>query len=243
MIYRAREGQVSYGEAIGIILLDGFVPYIPGGVGNASTYCFPVRFQVAKGLSVKRIFAKDLTLLSLVIEAGEKLVKEGVKAITGDCGFLALFQKEVANQLKVPVFLSSLLQLPFICRMLGDNKRVGILTANPHLLDASLLGKVGIDSSVPVYIKGLETKEHFVKQIIEEIGVLDYQEIEKEVVSSAKEMIQEEPEVGAILLECSHLPPYGAAVQEAVNLPVFDFVTMINYVYSSVVKKRFQGFM
>jgi len=45
------------------------------------------------------------------------------------------------------------------------------------------------------------------------------------------------------LMESSVYPPYGAAVQEAVNLPVFDYVTMINYVYSSVVKKRFHGFM
>ena len=243
MIYKARKGQVSYGEAIGIILMDSFVPYIPGDVGNASTYSFPVRFQVAKGLTAERIFAKDPTLLNLLIEAGKELVKEGVKAVTADCGFLAFFQKELANQLEVPVFLSSLLQVPFISRMLGEDEKVGIICANSQVLDASLLEKVGIDSSIPIHIKGLENKENFAEAILKEDGILDPDKIEKEVVSSAKEMIQEEPKVRAILLECSDLPPYGAAVQEAVNLPVFDFITMINYVYSSVVKKRFQGFM
>jgi hypothetical protein len=59
----------------------------------------------------------------------------------------------------------------------------------------------------------------------------------------AKQIVDEDPAVKAILLECSLLPPYGAAVQEALDMPVFDYVTMINYVYSAVVKKRFEGFM
>jgi hypothetical protein len=39
------------------------------------------------------------------------------------------------------------------------------------------------------------------------------------------------------------MPPYGELVQKAVNLPVFDFITMINYVYTAVVKKKYDGFM
>jgi len=243
MIYKVERRQGSYGEAIGILQIEGLVPCIPGSVSNASTYSFPVRFQRVKGLSVERIFAKDLTLLDTVIEAGEELVKEGVKAVTSSCGYMALFQKELANHLEVPVFLSSLLQVPLISRMLGDGEKVGIMCANSQILDTPLLEKVGIDSSVPLHIKGLESKENFAKAILEEVGMLDSDKIEKEVVSSAKEMIQEEPKVKAILLECSELPPYGAAVQEAVGLPVFDFITMINYVYYAVVKKGFYGFM
>ena len=243
MIYKVKQGQVSYGEAIGIILIENFAPFIPGDVANASTYSFPVRLQRVKGLSVKRMFAKDVTALELVLEAGRQLVKEGVRAVTADCGFMALFQKELANQLEVPVFLSSLLQVPFISRMLGDSEKVGIITASSQALDASLLEKVGVDSSVLVHIKGMESQENFARAILDEVGVLDSGKIEREVVSLASEMIQEDPKVKAILLECSCLPPYGAAIQEAINLPVFDFVTMINYVYSAVVKKRFHGFM
>jgi len=244
LIYRVRKGQVSYGEAIGIILIENFAPFIPGDVANASTYSFPVRFQRIKGLTGKNlVWYKDTTMLNSVIEAGKELVKEGVRAVTGDCGYLALYQKEVANQLGVPVFLSSLLQVPFIFSMLSDGKKVGIICANSETLDASLLEKVGVDSSIPLYIKGMQNQENYLKAFLEEVGVLDSDKIEKEVVSLAEEMIQEEPKVGAILLESSVYPPYGAAVQEAVNLPVFDYVTMINYVYSSVVKKRFHGFM
>ncbi len=249
MIFKIIPGRASFGEAIGIILVEGesyesegvFIA-IPGSVGNASTFSFPVRFQRAKGLTAKGLTSKDLMMLDSVIEAGSQLVKEGVRAVTGDCGFMALFQKEVANRLRVPVFLSSLLQVPFISRMLGDGEKVGIITANSQALDAPLLEMVGVDSSIPICIKGLERKVFF-NTASEGVGPLDTDKIEQEVVSSAKELVQEEAGVGAILLECSLLPPYGAAVQEAVGLPVFDFITMINYVYSAVVKTRFRGFI
>jgi Asp/Glu/hydantoin racemase len=100
-----------------------------------------------------------------------------------------------------------------------------------------------VDSSVPLLIKGLQGKEHFVSAVIKEEGLLDSQKIEQEVVSVAEEMVAQDSKVKIILLECSMLPPYAAAVQEAVNLPVFDFVTMIRYVFSAVVQRRYRGFM
>ncbi len=45
MLCKTRKGQASSGEAIGILLLDTSVPFIPGDVANATTYDFPVRFQ------------------------------------------------------------------------------------------------------------------------------------------------------------------------------------------------------
>jgi len=244
MLYKAKKGQASYGEAIGILLLDtSFAPYIPGDVANATTYSFPVRFKKVNGLTVERMFNKDIRFLDRLIKAGRELVEKGVRAITGDCGFMALFQREVAKQLEVPVFLSSLLQLPFLTRIIGEGQKVGIITANSKILDDALLREVGIKDMNSVYIKGLEDKEYFRKAIIEEVGWLDSEKVKKEVVSAAKEMVKEDLRIKVILLECSCLPPYGATVQEAVNLPVFDYITMINYVYSAIVKKNFKGFM
>ncbi|PLS02481.1 aspartate/glutamate racemase family protein [Neobacillus cucumis] len=243
MIYEARKGQVSYGEAIGILLLDTFAPFIPGDVGNATTYSFPVRFRKVEGFSVTRLFNKDRTVLDSLVEACQELVSEGVKAITGDCGYMALFQKELAERVEVPIFLSSLLQVPFISNMLSEDEKVGIICADSRILDSDLLEAAGVHASIPICVSGLENKENFYKAAIEEVGTLDAKQIEKEVVSAAKQMVENNPMVKAILLECSMLPPYAASVQEAINLPVFDYITMINYVYSSVVKKRFEGYM
>ena len=243
MIYKANKGQVSYGEAVGIILLDTYTPFIPGDVGNATTFNFPVRYRVIKNYTIERIFNKDKTGLDDFMNAGKELVKDGVKAITGDCGYMALFQQDLTNELNVPVFLSSLLQVPFISSIIGSNHKVGIICANSAMLNQQLLDAVGINPSTPHFIKGLEGKPHFFEAAIKENGTLDSRELEREVVSIAREMVKEEPLIKAILLECSLLPPYGAAVHQAVNLPVFDYVTMINFVYSAVIKKKFSGFM
>lgn len=242
MLYKAKKGQVHYGESIGIILLDTFTPFIPGDVGNATTYSYPVRYKTIKGFSLDKMYGMDYSFIEAFKEAGRELVQDGVRAITGDCGYMALFQQELADELEVPVFMSSMLQIPFISRTLGNGEKVGIICANSKILDESLLRAVGVTNESYAII-GLEEKEYFYKGVIEEVGELHADKIETEVVEAAIELVQRDPQVKAILLECSVLPPYAAAVQESVHLPVFDFVTMIDYVHSAVVKKKYQGFM
>jgi hypothetical protein len=239
LIYQIKNGRVSNGEAIGILLLDTYAPHIPGDVANATTYSFPVRYKTIKDFTVSRIFGHDMSILPTLIEAGKELVQAGVKAITGDCGYMALYQKELASHLDVPVFMSSLLQVPFMSSMLGSDEKVGIICANSQSMNRTVLNAVGIHEAIPITIRGLENQKNFYEAGIEEIGILDYPAIEQEVVSVARQMVQDDPKIKAVLLECSMFPPYSKAVSEAVNLPVFDFVTMINHVYSTLVKKRF----
>lgn len=243
MIYRARPGQSSYGEAIGILLLDSFTPFIPGDVANATTYDFPVRFRKVEGLTTKRVLGKDPATFEPLLEAAEDLAGQGVRAVTGDCGFLALHQRKLAASLHIPVFLSSLLQIPFISAIIGPDRKVGIITADSRRLDETVLAAVGVETTENLAIRGMEEQEAFSKAVIEEMGVLDAGAVEREAVSVARGMVEDETEVGALLLECSCLPPYGRAIQEAVSLPVFDYVTMINYVHSALVKRGFEGEM
>ncbi|HKL13687.1 MAG TPA: aspartate/glutamate racemase family protein [Halanaerobiales bacterium] len=242
MEYKAKKGQVSYGEPIGILMLDTFTPFIPGDVGNASTYDFPVRYETVEGLTVKRIFSKDKSAYNTLYTAAKNLQSQGVRAITGDCGFMAIFQNKLKEQLDVPIFLSSMLQVPFITNLISENAKIGVLSANgASLNDKNLLKEVGINNEDKIIIKGLEDKENFNKAIIEEVGILESEKVEKEVVNTAVNLVNDNPEIEVILQECSVLPPYSHAVQEATKLPVFDYITMINYVYSAVVQKDYQG--
>jgi hypothetical protein len=242
-MYTTQNGRVSSGEAIGILLLETSVPFIPGDVANATSYAFPVRFQKVQGYSVRRALRKDPSVYEALRKAATDLVQQGVRAVTGDCGFMGIHQRKLARELGVPVFLSSLLQIPFISLLIGENAKVGVITADSKSLNADLLAAVGVSDPNNLVICGLEDRQQFYQFAIEETGSLDAEAVEKEVVSVAGDMVSENPQVRAILLECSLLPPYGAAVQDAVNLPVFDYITMINFVFSAVVKQRYIGFM
>lgn len=243
MTYRVRKpGQAWYGESIGILILDASYPCVPGNVGNASTFSFPVRYEKVQGASIDRLLNKqDPELATPFIQAARNLRDHGVKAITGACGFMAFFQQEVAAGIDIPVFLSSLLQIPFIHQITG--KKVGIITANASCLTPKHFQATGIPQSLPMIIAGMENQTEFREAVLEEKGSLDSSKIEQEVVQVAKKLVASNPDVGAILLECSDLPPYAKAIQQAVDLPVFDFFTMINYVHTACVRLPFQGFM
>lgn len=243
MIYRAKPGQASSGEVIGILLLDTSVPFIPGDVANATTYDFPVRFQKVAGFSVARAIGKDPGIYDALLSAARGLVDQGVRAVTGDCGFMAFHQQHLARDLSVPVFLSSLLQIPFILSILGDEKKVGVITADSRSLDATLLAVMGIDDTTRIVVEGLETRKAFYRFAIEESGTLDPAEVEAEMVDAGRQLVARDNTVGGLLLECSLLPPYAAAVQAAVHLPVFDYVTMINFVFSAMVRRPYKGFI
>lgn len=241
--YQAKNKKQSwYGESIGILILDATYPCIPGNVGNASTFPFPVRYKVVKEASIERLIKKrDKTLVQPFIDAVIELQEEGVKAITGACGFMALFQREVSDAVDVPVFLSSLLQIPFIYQI--KNQKIGIITADSKSLTPEHFISVGVNKEIPLLIGGMEDQKEFREAILEEKGTLDSDLIEGEVVGVAKKLITENPDIGALVLECSDLPPYAHAIQKEVNLPIFDFTTMIQYVHTALVRKEFQGFI
>ena len=242
MIYYANKGQTSYGEAIGIILMESFMPFPPGCPGNATTFPYPVRYEIVKGANMERLVYKgDDALIQPFIDAGWRLINEGVKAITGNCGFMVLYHDLLAKEFPVPTFMSSLLQLPFIARMLRPGEKIGVVTANSETLTPRHLEIATNGIDVPMAITGLQNQPHFYDAIHAEKGFLDFDKVEAEVVHVTGEMIKENPDIKAILFECTDLPPYAAAVQEAFGLPVYDFTTMINYVYAATVRTRFQG--
>lgn len=244
MIYKGKKGQFSTGEAIGILTLESSpVAMIPGDVNNATTYPFPVRYQKVDGFSVQKAIGKDPTVYNDLLQAAQSLVQQGVKAITGGCGFMGIHQPKLARELDVPVFLSSLMQIPFITGLIGADAKLGVVTADASNLTEDLLAAVGVSDSSSLIIGGLEEQPNFYQFAIEEKGYLDVDAVQSELVGVAQHLVSNNPDVRAILLECSLLPPYSAAVQEAVNLPVFDYITMINFVFSAVVKHRYKGFI
>jgi aspartate/glutamate racemase len=235
-------GRTFYGESIGILTLDTKFPRVPGDIGNASTFNFPVRLKVVKNASIDRVVKKgDPSLLEPFIRAARELENEGVKAITTSCGFLVLFQDQLARAVNVPVFTSNLLVVPLVYKL--TRKRVGIITACSETLTDEHLKAASIDENIPTAIVGLENKSEFRRVILENSNDMSQNKIEKEVVETAIMLVEKHPDVGSIVLECHNLAPYSAAIHDATKLPVFDIVSFTNFIHNNVIKKRFTGFL
>lgn len=224
--------------SIGILCLETYFTKVPGHIRNPSTFDFPVTYKVVKGATPTRMVVQaDETLLKPFIDAARELEREGVAAITGSCGFLVLFQEQLADSVGVPVYASSLIQVPMIHRMLRSDQKVGLLVAKKSALTTKHLAAVGA-ASVPVCIAGMDDQPEFRDVIIDQKRTeLDVDRLEKEVLFEIERLDRENPDMGALVIECTDLPPFAHAIQQRINKPVFDIVTLTNMVYQSFTRR------
>jgi len=222
---------------IGIIMLDTIFPRIKGDIGNPATFNFPVRYNVVNGASTKRmVIQADKSLIQPFIEAGRSLIKAGAFAIATSCGFLALFHRELTQALDVPVFSSSLLQVHMARSIIKKNQKIGIITARKESLTQEHLAAIGIDH-YPLAIIGMEKTEEFSSVFIEGKSTLNSEKCRQEMKTTALELQERNPDIGAIVLECTNMPPYAEIIHTVTGgLPIFDVVTMINYAHSTFIR-------
>ena len=243
-VLRMKKGGKMAGHAIGIIINERKDPLPPGNVNNATSFPFPVRYKLVKGSNFQRLAREvDPTLVDSLIHAAKELEEDGVRAISGGCGYFINFQKELASAVNIPVFMSSLLQVPLIHRSLKQGQKVGIICADSTCLTKEPLEKAGIDDSISIAVGGMQDQLEFRRYIFDKVGVVDMDRLEQEVIEVVGNLLSNNPEVGAVLLECSDLPPFSKAVQEAFDLPVFDYISLINWVYHAVVQHSYSGFI
>ncbi len=231
-------GKLYYEIPIGILCLESYFPKMRGHLRNPRTYEFPTVTRVLTGLDIpKLLFSPDPAMIQPIIDAAVQLEKDGVKAITGSCGFMALFQKEIAEAVSVPVFMSSLLQLPLIRIMHGEKANIGILTASKKALGPKHLEACGVawDS---VLVEGMEGNPEFWETVIEgKRHDFNVPKLEREVVGTALRFIAEK-KLDALLLECTDLPPFARQIQERSNVPVYDINSLMKLVHSTVAWKK-----
>ena len=232
---RVRGGFNQYGFTVGILMLDTRFPRIPGDMGNATTFPFPVRYHRVAGASPDRVVRGGAAgLLAAFVEGARALEREGVGAITTNCGFLVTFQRVLAAAVSVPVFTSSLLLVPLVHRMLAPGRRVGVLTVNAASLRGEHLEGAGIGPDVPLAIAGLEGEKEFTRVLLGDELELDVDLAREENVRVARRLIAEHPDVGALVLECTNMPPYAADIQRETGLPVFDIVSLVRMAHDAL---------
>src|SRR5580765_8202360 len=132
---RVRGGFNQYGFTVGILMLDTRFPRIAGDMGNAATFPFPVRYHRVTGAAPDLVVRRGAEgLLPAFVEGARALEREGVGAITTNCGFLVKYQRQLTAAVAVPVFTSSLLLVPLVHRMLPAGRRIGVMTVSAGTL-------------------------------------------------------------------------------------------------------------
>ncbi|MBO1305177.1 aspartate/glutamate racemase family protein [Enterococcus sp. 669A] len=226
------------GYAIGIIAVDLKYPKLPGNVANATTFSFPVLYEVVE-FEIEQLFAGAGEIEEQIIAAAKKLESRGVRAIVGACGYFGHFQQVVADTVDIPVFLSSISQIPLIKLSLKKTQKILTLVASGEDITPEFFQQSGADLADCVICE-IGSLESFAP-IRWGKTKLDNQRLTDDLVATVKQQLAENPAIGAVLLECSDLPPYACAIQQATGLAVFDFITLINWVYTAVVQRPYYG--
>jgi len=200
-------------------MLDTRFPRLPGDIGHPASVPGQVLHRLVAGASPRRVVREqDPELLTPFIAAGAALVREGATALTTSCGFLVLFQHELQEALPVPVWTSSLLKLKELARP-------GVLTVDADALAAAHLAAAGARGDTPV--AGLEPGCHLQRVLLEDLADLDAEAAEADAVAAACRLVGRHPGIDSIVLECTNLPPYAAAIALATARPVHHLLTFL----------------
>lgn len=221
--------------AIGVLCLDTSYTKIPGHIRNPTTFGFPVLCKVVRGATADRVVHQaDRRLLNPFISGARELEAAGVAAITSGCGLLSLFQRELADAVGIPVYTSSLIQLPMVHRMLSQERSVGVLTASSSALTPRHLAAVSAES-VPIRVAGMDDQPEFREVILEaRRDALDAGRLRDEALDVTGRLMRGHPDVGAVVIECTDVAPFAPAIRQRAAVPVFDIVTLTEMVYRAV---------
>ncbi len=234
---KATGGKAIYGARLGILMLDAQFPRIPGDMGNALSWPFPVHYKIVRGASPDLVVRKGAPgLLPSFIEAARDLVADGVDGITTNCGFLSLMQADLQAAVPVPVATSSLMQVRMVNALLPPGKRAGILTISGSTLTDDHLKAAHVPEGTP--IGSTEGGHEFTRAILGNELTLDVDLAREDNVTAAKALVAANPEIGALVLECTNMVPYAADIRAATGLPVFSIESYITWFHSGLVPRR-----
>lgn len=235
---RVTGGKAVYGAAVGILMLEARFPRIPGDMGNALTWPFPVHYKVVRDASPDRVVRQGAAgLLDHFIAAARELEADGVDGITTNCGFLSLFQAELAAAVGVPVATSSLMQVALVNAVLPAGRRAGILTVSAASLSARHLAAAGVPADTPV--GSPEGLREFTRVLLDDEATLDVAAAEADNVDAARALHAAHPELGAIVLECTNMIPYAAAIRRATGLPTYSIESFVSWFQSGLRPRRY----
>jgi len=219
---------------LGILMLDTRFPRIVGDIGNPASFDFPVIYPRLEGIGPADAVTAtpDRTRIEAALAANARsLVDAGAVGISTSCGFLALFQRELSALSAVPVATSALLLLAE-----ARGRRAGVLTASAANLTPRHFQVVGADPGTPV--EGLPPDGAFAGTFLRNGTTLDRKAVEAETVAAGRALLARCPDLDLLVLECTNLPPYKAALRAALGIEVRDVLDLLAGFHAAIIARR-----
>ncbi len=244
-------GHSYQGYSVGILMFDRKrFPMPPGDVGNATSYPFPVLMRQIKGLEdnpYPPLIGPDghhTPEVQSCVDAAVRLEQDGVRAIAMCCGFFSLIQPVLARHVSVPVMTSPLMMLPVIRQMIHPDQSVLVVTAAARLLSEEFFAAVGADLHDRITLAGLDESKVFNAMCMGGTAITcDLEALRADILDRIADARSRDPRIGAVLLECTSLPPFACDVRQATGLPVFDFIACVEWLHRAVVPKHYSGYI
>ena len=143
--------------------------------------------------------------------------------------------------MKVPLIMSSLLQVSFAQQMIARDRVVGILVAR-YLTEHHLVS-VGVqlrtDSAVGGAMDDMRCEDHLLtggRRTDPPSAIYDKAKAEFVEVDNA--FFRSYSNIGAMVLECTGMPPFARA-RNASSVSLFQSGTLINHAYSTAVHRDY----
>lgn len=215
-------------------MLDTGFQRLPGDIGNAVSWSFPVLYKVIEKASQEAFFSQGSeTFLEAFLDGCHELAALGVSGIATSCGFLARLQPELSARSPVPVATSALLQIPMVRQLIGAGRDLAVLTTDAAALSVAHFAGVGVAEIPPV--AGLSPEGALRRDLSGNAATVDAAAQEAELIASAQALIAAQGgRIGALLLECTNMAPHSAALRRATGLPVFDAVSLVTWFHSAL---------
>ncbi|WP_300018584.1 aspartate/glutamate racemase family protein [uncultured Roseobacter sp.] len=231
-------GKTIYGATVGILMLETRFPRIPGDIGNAFTWPFPVHYRVVDGATPDRIVLQDARAMrDAFINEGRALVRMGCDGIVTNCGFLSVLQNDLKAELEVPVASSALMQVPMIAQTLPPGQRVGVLTIAKDSLTPDHLYCAGVPPDTP--IMGTDGGRCFSQAILTDQPEIDFELCRLDMLEAAQALVREYEGIGAIVLECTNMVPYARDIRRMTGLPVYSIYTLVTWFQAALLPRTF----
>jgi aspartate/glutamate racemase len=219
---------------LGVLMLAGKMADVPGCMASEATFDYPVRRLVVPGSRTPYSQDDAEAMLPMYVAAAQLLEQEGVRVITANCGLMALVQDRIAAAVRVPVVLSSLVAVPTVARMIAPGRRIGVLTFFTSAVDERNFAACGWSSrDYPVTVAGVGDHASW-QQFLQtkEVGPELRTRLRDDLRTVIDDLLRREPEIGALVTECTMIPAVLDDLRAELPVPVYDILTVLDWAVS-----------